>query len=273
MFLRCKFIALLVLSGITLSFATGYADSDKYSTSLESLAKQMKRNGVDITPFYTHQKFAVYEDISEYFKKSAESEGIDPYIKAQKKGDTAEAERVLQEQYEKYKDTIGFNKKQKSLSPFIKQYYDQLSSSEKKYNIPMEIIASIIGLESQFGKITGNHFAFNVYVSMYVSGYRKEFAVSQLTELYKFAKKNNLDIFTFNSSYAGAIGPMQFLPWSLNRWFVGDDVFDMGSAITSVANYLAHFKKKRGSLEKAIFAYNPSKLYCKAVLELAGYNK
>ena len=108
---------------------------------------------------------------------------------------------------------------------------------------------------------------------MYVKGYRKEFAVSQLAELCKFAKKNNLEIFTLNSSYAGAIGPMQFLPWSLNRWFVGDDVFDMGCAISSVANYLAHFRKKRGSLEKAIFAYNPSKLYCKAVVELAGYNK
>lgn len=273
MFLKYKFLKLLVLLGITLSFETGYAVSEKYSAPLVSLAKQMKRKGVDITPFYTHQKFAVYENISEYFKKSAESKGIDPYLKAKKKGDAAEAERVLKEQYEKYKDTIGFKKKQKSLSGFIKKYYNRLSVSEKKYNIPMEIIASIIGLESQFGKITGRHFAFNVYVSMYVIGYRKDFAVSQLTELCKFAGKNNSDIFSFNSSYAGAIGPMQFLPWSLNRWFVGEDVFDMGSAITSVANYLAHFRKKRGSLEKAIFAYNPSKLYCKAVVELAGYNK
>jgi len=273
MLLRCKFITLLVLSGITLSFATCYAVSEKYSTPLASLAKQIKRKGVDITPFYTHQKFAVYENISEYFKKSAESKGIDPYLKAKKKGDTAEAERVLKKQYEKYKGTIGFSKKQKSLSGFIKKHYDQLSISERKYHIPKEIIASIIGIESQFGKITGRHFAFNVYVSMYVKGYRKDFALSQLTELCKFAKKNNSDIFSFNSSYAGAIGPMQFLPWSLNRWFVGNDVFDMGSAITSVANYLAHFKKKRGSLEKAIFAYNPSKLYCKAVVELAGYDK
>lgn len=273
MFLRNKFLKLLVLSCITLSFATGYAVSEKYSTSLASLAKQIKRKGVDITPFYAHQKFTVYENISDFFKKSAESKGIDPYLKAKKKGDAVETERVLKEQYEKYKDNIGFNTKQKSLSGFIKKYNDRLSVSEKKYNIPKEIIASIIGLESQFGKITGRHFAFNVYVSMYVKGYRKDFAVSQLTELCKFAGKYNRDIFSFNSSYAGAIGPMQFLPWSLNRWFVGEDVFDMGSAITSVANYLAHFRKKRGSLEKAIFAYNPSKLYCKAVVELAGYNE
>ena len=64
---------------------------------------------------------------------------------------------------------------------------------------------------------------------------------------------------------------MQFLPYSLNRWFVGSDVDDMGDCIASAANYLAHFKKKRGTIEKAVFSYNPSKLYASTVFALADY--
>ena len=66
---------------------------------------------------------------------------------------------------------------------------------------------------------------------------------------------------------------MQFIPSSLNRWFVGKDVWEMNDNISSVANYLSYFKREKGDIEKAVFAYNPSRFYVKTVLELADYAK
>ena len=42
----------------------------------------------------------------------------------------------------------------------------------------------------------------------------------------------------------------------------------MDNNILSVANYLL-FLKRTGTLEKAIYSYNPSKLYVQAVIALA----
>ena len=47
----------------------------------------------------------------------------------------------------------------------------------------------------------------------------------------------------------------------------------MDDNIASVANYLAYFKKERGSVERAVYSYNPSELYTRTVLELADYAK
>jgi hypothetical protein len=37
----------------------------------------------------------------------------------------------------------------------------------------------------------------------------------------------------------------------------------------SVGNYLAYFKERTGSIDRAVFRYNPSELYTSAVMALA----
>ena len=236
----------------------------KYSSSIDLLEKQLQKKGFEIDHLFSHPKFEIYGSIDSLFTNSAEK-------KALRKGGTLEAKKSFQEELEVYKKKIGFKKKIKGISGFVEEYSDQLSLCEEKYGIPKEIITSVIGIESNFGTITGKHNPFNVYVSMYVKNYRRKFAVSQLEELLKFTAKTNQDVFELSSSYAGAIGYMQFLPYSLNKWFVGDDVYDMNNSIASVANFLSYHKKRRGTLEKAIYKYNPNKYYVKTVVDLAGY--
>jgi len=244
----------------------------KYA-SLDSLILKLKVKGHDIESFLSNPKFEIYENIDSIFINSAEALGADAYKEALKKGDMAEAERIFNEEYEKYKKKIGFDDKKGYMTQFMKQYPAELPAAEKQYLIPGEIIASVIGIESDFGRYTGKRQAFNVFISLYVKNYRREFALRQLEELLIFRGRTNKDIFDFNSSYAGAIGFMQFIPSSLNQWFVGEDVKNMNDTINSVANYLAHFKEKEGSLDKAVYRYNPSKFYVKAVFELAEYGK
>jgi hypothetical protein len=72
-----------------------------------------------------------------------------------------------------------------------------------------------------------------------------------------------------NSSAAGALGPMQFIPSTWEAYGMGGDVDDPHDAILGAANYL-HASGAPADLRGALFAYNPSPLYVRAVLAYAG---
>jgi hypothetical protein len=72
-----------------------------------------------------------------------------------------------------------------------------------------------------------------------------------------------------NSSAAGAQGPMQFIPSTWDAYGMGGDVHDPHDAIMGAANYLSA-SGAPGDLTGALYAYNPSELYVRAVLAYAG---
>jgi membrane-bound lytic murein transglycosylase B len=71
-----------------------------------------------------------------------------------------------------------------------------------------------------------------------------------------------------NNSVAGAQGPMQFIPSTWRRYGLGGNVRDPHDAILGAANYL-HASGAPGSYRRALFSYNPSRLYVDAVLRFA----
>ncbi len=240
--------ALLVYALLTLLTTPILALDTKKTDKLPTLVSYMQEQGFDISSLLEDPRFKIYENIAERFTKSAE-----------KKSHTLDS----------YKKILGFENKARQLNQFIEKHSDQLNQAEQKYNISASVIAAIIGIESDFGQNIGSYNPFNAYVSMYAKGYRQDFAKAQIVELLKFTKRNNIDVFELKSSYAGAMTFAQFIPYSLNKWFVGDDIFDMDNNIMSVANYLAHFKERTGDIETAVLRYNPSSLYTQAVLDLA----
>ncbi|MGH2715479.1 MAG: transglycosylase SLT domain-containing protein [Thermoleophilaceae bacterium] len=72
-----------------------------------------------------------------------------------------------------------------------------------------------------------------------------------------------------NSSAAGAQGPMQFIASTWRAYGLGDDVNDPRDAIMGAANYL-RASGAADDLRGALYAYNPSDLYVRAVLAYAG---
>lgn len=216
--------------------------------NLTTLIEYFQTKGFNIRTLLEDTRFEIYDNIVDRFTKSAErkSHNIDSY-----------------------KKVLNFEDKARKINTFMREHEKQLKQAEQKYGIPSSVIAAIIGIESDYGKNVGSYNPFNAYVSMYVHGYRQDFAKAQITELLAFVERNNIDVFELKSSYAGAMAFGQFIPYSLNKWFVGDDIFDMSNNIMSVANYLAHFKERTGDLETAVLRYNPSSLYTQAVLDLA----
>lgn len=219
-----------------------------YPERLTSLIEYLDSKEINLKPLLDDPKFEIYNGIGDKFRKSAE----------RKIGTLEDYLRVL-----------GFDDKKRRIGDFMNTYSNALLEAEKTYDIPRYVIAAIIGIESDFGQNIGSYNPLNVYVSMYTEDYRADFAKAQLEELLLFTTRNNIDVFELKSSYAGAMSYGQFIPYSINHWFVGDDIFDMENNIHSIGNYLAHFYEITGSLEGAVYRYNPSSLYRDAVLTLA----
>ncbi len=219
-----------------------------YPARVASLIEYFNSKDIDLKPFLDDPKFEIYDGIGDRFRRSAE----------RKIGSL-----------EDYLQVLGYENKKQRIGEFMTTHSSALQEAEKTYNIPKYVIAAIIGIESDFGQNIGSYNPLNVYVSMYSEDYRADFAKAQLEELLLFTSRNNIDVFELKSSYAGAMSYGQFIPYSINHWFVGDDIFDMENNIHSIANYLAHFHEVTGSLEGAVYRYNPSSLYRDAVLTLA----
>lgn len=219
-----------------------------FETPLAALLESCQKEGFAIDELLRDERFTIYEGIGDRFRKSAERKSIN-----------------LQE----YKQILGFEEKKHRGADFMRRHADKLQDAQEKFGIPKYVIAAIIGIESDFGENIGSYNPFNAYVSMYAVDYRADFAKAQLLELLDFTQRNDIDVFELKSSYAGAMSFAQFIPYSLNKWFVGDDIFDMNNNIMSVANYLAHFQKRTNDLRTSVLRYNPSGLYADAVLDLA----
>jgi membrane-bound lytic murein transglycosylase B len=219
----------------------------KYHKQIEQIGKEFKKKGFDLDSLFSDHRFKIYGSIGHKFTHSAER--VTPTLSD-------------------YKKLLGFKKKIILGAQFVKNHRKALKKAQKKYGISRFVIAAVLGIESDFGRNIGHYNPFNVYVSMLVVNYRSKFAREQLDNLLNFTHRKNLDVLALKSSYAGAMSYAQFTPYSVNKWWVGDKIFDMTNSIMSVANYLHYYKKRTGSLSKAVMRYNPSSLYRDFVLDL-----
>ena len=71
-----------------------------------------------------------------------------------------------------------------------------------------------------------------------------------------------------SASEAGAQGPMQFLPSTWRQYGMGGDIDDPRDAILAAANYL-RASGARSDLDRALFAYNHSTSYVRAIRRYA----
>ncbi|WP_421773075.1 lytic murein transglycosylase [Gracilimonas sp.] len=243
---------LLFLLIIPCTASADHSDPRKLKANIDELAEYFEDKGYAFNELLNDPRFKLIDDITGKFTRAVE---------------------IKIESFEDYQGIIKYDVKKQKLEDFLVKYAPELDAAQEKYGIPKHVIAGIIGIESEFGKYKGSYNPFNAYVSMYAEGYRSDWSKAQLEELLIFAEKNKLDILSLESSYAGAMSYAQFIPYSLNRWWVGSDLYFMPNNIFSVANYLSHFYKITGSMEKAVMRYNPSTMYTKVVLELASEAK
>ena len=137
---------------------------------------------------------------------------------------------------------------------FIREHLDTLQRAEKQFGVPKEIIASIIGVETRYGKHKGNY---RVLDALSTLGFdyppRASFFSSELKHALLLSREQGFDIREMKGSYAGAMGYGQFIPSSYRHYaidFDGDKIADIlnnpTDAIGSVANYFTMHKWTAG---------------------------
>lgn len=143
---------------------------------------------------------------------------------------------------------------------FWNTYSDALARAQQTYGVPAEIIVAIIGVETVYGRNTGNFRVVDVLATL---GFdypdkpnrdaRMRFFRGELENTLLYARESGVEPFSLLGSFAGAIGWPQFMPGSIRRWavdFDGDARIDLRNspvdAIGSVANFLVQHGWKPG---------------------------
>lgn len=130
---------------------------------------------------------------------------------------------------------------------FLEKNKETLLRAEKEYGVPAEIITSIIGIETFYGKYKGSHKAIDAISTMAFEGSnrRQKFFTSELENYFDYCYENKINPLNPKSSWAGAFGYPQFIPSSINHYAVDFDndgkidiVNSLEDAIGSVGNYL-----------------------------------
>lgn len=164
-----------------------------------------------------------------------------------------------------YRDLLITPKRVQAGKDFIHSYPFAFNEAQRKYHVPSNIIASIIGVETFYGKNTGKYRVLDA-LSTLSFGYPKRaaFFESELAKYLILCKKNQWPVEKLKGSYAGAFGFSQFMPSSYLNFAVSaypgaqPDLYNPNDAILSVAHYL----EKNGWQEGAPIAIrvkaNPS---------------
>jgi membrane-bound lytic murein transglycosylase B len=135
---------------------------------------------------------------------------------------------------------------------FWETYEDALQKAQTRYGVDAEIIVGLIGVETIFGRNTGNFRVIDVLTTLAFAypetpnrDARMRFFRSELEQLFLLSRHQQSDIFSYKGSYAGAMGWAQFMPSSLAKFGVDFDengkidlINSPIDAIGSVANYL-----------------------------------
>ena len=149
---------------------------------------------------------------------------------------------------------------------FINLYKKDLKKAEDLYGVPAEIIASIIGIETRYGRITGNIRVLDSLMTLSFNYPRRsKFFKIQLEEFLLLSREEGLNPESLKGSIAGAMGYGQFMPDSYRDYavdFDSDGVRDILTnpidAIGSVANFLNKKGKWKPNTPIAIEAESAS---------------
>lgn len=129
-----------------------------------------------------------------------------------------------------------------------------LARAEGETGVPAEVIVSIIGVETFYGRHTGSHRVIDALATLAFDYPRRAaFFRGELKEFLLLSREQGFSPLAPKGSFAGAMGLPQFMPGSYRRYAVDfdrtgrADLFDSAEdAIGSVANYLARHDWQRG---------------------------
>jgi membrane-bound lytic murein transglycosylase B len=132
-----------------------------------------------------------------------------------------------------------------------------LARAESEYGVPAQIIVGILGVETIYGRDTGQFrvidalstLAFDFPVSHPRAAERQAYFRSELEQFLLMTHKAGTNPLSLRGSYAGAMGWPQFMPSSWLKFavdFDGDGHIDLFNSVPDIIGSVAHYFQKYG---------------------------
>ena len=134
---------------------------------------------------------------------------------------------------------------------FWNEHAQLLARVEKTFDVPAALLVAIMGVETFYGKITGD---FPVFSTLVTLGFdyprRAKFFKKELTEFLLLCRQEKaLECGNLKGSYAGAMGIGQFIASSYRHYAVDfnkDGVRDLWDSRADAIGSIANFLKRHG---------------------------
>ncbi len=134
------------------------------------------------------------------------------------------------------------------------EYDSVLRAAEERFGVSRYVIAAVWGIETDYGRGTGNNFLPHALATLTCRGGRRaSFWKGELMAALKIVNAGDLALERLYGSWAGAFGQTQFIPSTYRRLavdFDGDGKRDLvgsvADALGSTANYLKRAGWKKG---------------------------
>ena len=154
-------------------------------------------------------------------------------------------------QPEFYEDTFTYigkranNKKVSFGLLTYKKNIDLIDQVEKKFNVEKELLLSLMGIETNFGKYLGKMDILSSLATLSYDKRRSEFFTKELIIALKLIDEKKINAEDLYGSWAGAFGNFQFMPSTILNNAIdynNDNQIDLKStedSFASAANYLS----------------------------------
>ena len=191
-------------------------------------------------------------------RTEAESRGIAPELLERAFADVQPVESVLERDRTQTEFTLDLEAylKRRLTRPTIRtaqqmhaKHRAVLTKVEAAYGVPSELLVSIWGLESNFGKFAGVRPTIPALVTLAYDPRRGEMFRRELFDALEIVQRGDIELEKLKGSWAGALGQPQFMPSSYLKWaqdFDGDGRKDIWGSQADVFASVAYFLQQHG---------------------------
>ena len=153
------------------------------------------------------------------------------------------AERT--KEWHEYRNIFLTDARVKAGAAFWREHSEALDRTSKETGVAVEILVGIIGVETYFGRRTGNYRVLDALVTLaFEYPPRSKFFRNELEQFLLLVREEEMEAIDATGSYAGAMGRPQFMPSSYRAYAVDSsadgkrDIWtNWADVIGSVANY------------------------------------
>jgi membrane-bound lytic murein transglycosylase B len=153
-------------------------------------------------------------------------------------------------EWHEYRDIFLTEARVKAGAAFWREHDEELQRISEETGVDAEILVGIIGVETYFGRITGNYRVLDALATLaFEYPPRSKFFRGELEQFLLLVREEGMDATDATGSYAGAMGRPQFMPSSYRAYAVdssADGKRDIWSNWADVMGSIANYFVRHG---------------------------